>query len=66
MIIKEATRMKPNPTTPAAQLAMCLYRLAHGCTFLTESTAHVIFHDVCKAIVRCLYDRVVYLPRNLE
>lgn len=74
MIVKEATRMKPNPSTPAAQLAMCLYRLAHGCTFLTvgdlfgvaESTAHVIFHDVCKAIVRCLYDRVVYLPRNLE
>ena len=74
MIINEATHMKPNPTTPAVQLVMCLYRLAHGCTFLTvgdlfgvaESTAHVIFQDVCKAIVRCLCDRVLYLPQNLE
>ena len=52
----------------------CLYRLAHGCTFLTvgdlfgvaESTAHIIFQDVCKAIVGCLYDRLVYLQRNLQ
>ena len=66
--------MVPHPTTPAAQLALCLYRLAHGCTFLTvgdlfgvaESTAHCIFHDVCKAIVECLYDKFVYLPRNLD
>ena len=74
LILKEPTRMKPHPTPPAAQLALCLYRLAHGCTFLTvgdlfgvaESTAQVIFQDVCKAIVGCLYDRLVYLPRNLE
>lgn len=66
--------MKPHPTPPPTQLALCLYRLAHGCTFLTvgdlfgvaESTAHIIFHDVCKAIVGCLYDRLVYLPRNLQ
>ena len=72
LLQKEATRMVPHPTTPAAQLALCLYRLAHGCTFLTvgdlfgvaESTAHCIFHDVCKAIVECLYDKFVYLPRN--
>ena len=69
---KMPTPMKPNPTTPYTQLAICLYRLAHGCTFLTvedlfgvaESTAHVIFLDVCKAIVAHLYDRLVYLPRN--
>lgn len=72
LLQKEATRMVPHPTTPAAQLALCLYRLAHGCTFLTvgdlfgvaESTANCIFHDVCKAIVECLYDKFVYLPRN--
>ena len=66
--------MKPHPIPPATQLALCLYRLAHGCTFLTvgdlfgvaESTAHIIFQDVCKAIVGCLYDRLVYLPRNLQ
>ena len=53
------TRMKPHPTPLAAQLALCLYRLAHGCTFVTagdlfgvaESTAQVIFQDVCKVIV---------------
>lgn len=74
LIVKEPTRMKPHPTPPATQLALCLYRLAHGCTFLTvgdlfgvaESTAHIIFQDVCKAIVGCLYDRFVYLPRNLQ
>ena len=71
-IYKMPTPMKPNPTPPYTQLAICLYRLAHGCTFLTvgdlfgvaESTAHVIFLDVCKAIVAHLYDRLVYLPRN--
>lgn len=59
LIVKEPTRMKPNPAPPATQLALCLYKLAHGCTFLTvgdlfgvaESTAHVIFQNVCKAIV---------------
>ena len=64
LIVKEPTRMKPHPTPPATQLALCLYRLAHGCTFCTvgdlfgvaESTAHIIFQDVFKAIVGCLYD----------
>ena len=32
VIKKEPTRMKPHPTPPATQLALCLYRLAHGCT----------------------------------
>jgi len=34
-IVKQPTRMKPQPTSPATQLAICQYRLAHGCTFLT-------------------------------
>lgn len=67
LIVKEPTHMKPHPTPPATQLAICLYRLAHGCTFLTvgdlfgvaESTAHIIFREVCKAIVGRLYDRLV-------
>ena len=74
LIVKEPTRMKPDPTPPATQLALCLYKLAHGCTFLTvgdlfgvaESTAHLIFQNVCKAFMRCLYDRLVCLPRNLQ
>ena len=71
-IYKKPTPMKPFPTPPDVQLAICLYRLAHGCTFLTvgdlfgvaESTAHGIFQDVCKAIVGHLYDRLVHLLRN--
>ena len=27
--------MKPNPITPATQLAITLYRLAHGCSLST-------------------------------
>ena len=73
-ISKISTPMKPHPTLPATQLTLCLYRLAHGCTFLSvgdlfrvaESTAHVIFQYVCTAIVLHLYDRLVFLPRNLE
>ena len=53
-IVKQPSRMKPNPTPPATQLAICLYRLAHGCTFLTVGdlfgaaapTAHCIFQEV--------------------
>lgn len=66
--------MKPHPTPPATQLALCLYRPAHRCTFLTvgdlfgvgKSTAHIVFQDVCKAIVEYLCGRFVYLPRNLR
>ena len=73
-ITKEPTPMKPHPTPPATQLALCLYRLAHGCTFLTVGdlfgvaapTAHCIFMEVCKTIVKTLYDRFVFLPRTPE
>lgn len=73
-IVKQPTRMKPQPTPPATQLAICLYRLAHGCTFLTVGdlfgvaapTAHCIFMDVCKAIVKNLYDRFILFPRTSE
>ena len=71
-LVKEPTRFKPEPIPPDTQLAICLYRLAHGCTYSTvgdlfgvaESTASVIFNQVCKTRVSTLYDRFVYLPRN--
>ena len=33
---------------------------------VAESTAHGIFQDICTAIVLRLYDRLVFLPGNLE
>ena len=62
------------PTPPAMQLAICLYRLAHGSAYSTigdlfgvaESTAAVIFNNVCKVLVSALYDQFVCLPRNTD
>lgn len=34
-LIKEPTNCNPEPMSPAMQLAVCLYRLAHGCSFAT-------------------------------
>ena len=73
-IAKQPTRMKPYPTSPATQLAVCLYRLAHGCTFLTVGdlfgiaapTAYCIFMDICKVLVKVLYDQFVCMPRTAE
>ena len=65
-------RFKPEPIPPDTQLAICLYRLAHGCIYSTvgdlfgvaESTASVIFNQVCKILVSTSCDRSVYLSRN--
>lgn len=71
-IIKQPTLFKPVPVPPHTRLAICLYRLAHGCTYNTlgdlfgvaESTAAVVFNEVCKVLVSTFYDQFVYLPRN--
>ena len=71
-VVKDPTHLKPELIPPDTQLAICLYRLAHGCTYSTvgdlfavaESTASVIFNQVCKILVSTLYDRFVCLPRN--
>ena len=67
-LVKEPTRFKPEPIPPDTQLAICLYRLAYGCTYSTVGdlfgVASVIFNQVCKILVSTLYDRCVYLPRN--
>jgi hypothetical protein len=62
--------LKPVPIPPHTQLAICLYRLAHGCTYNTvgdlfgvaESTAAVIFNEVCMILVSTFYDQFVKLP----
>ena len=58
-LVKKPTRFKPEPIPSDTQLAICLYRLAHGSTYSTvgdlfgvaESTASVIFNQVCKILV---------------
>ena len=73
LITKETTRFK-KPTSPECQLALTLYRMAHGISFSTVGdlfgvaapTACQIFSTVTSAIVTRLYDRSVCLPRNEE
>ena len=71
---KQPTRMNPEPVTPEKQLAICLYRLAHGLSYSTvgdlfvvvESTAAVIFNNVCRVLVTTLCDRYVHLPKSAD
>ena len=73
-ITKQPNPTKPNPRLPATRLAICLYRLALSCTFVTMGdlfgivapTAHCIFLDVWKAILKRFYDRFVFLSRTSE
>ena len=73
LITKETTRFK-KPTSPECQLALTLYRMAHGSSFSTVGdlfgvaapTACQMFSTVTSAIIARLYDRVVCLPRNEE
>ena len=73
LITKETMRFK-KPTNPECQLALTLYRMAHGISFSTVGdlfgvaapTAYQIFSTVTSAIVARLYDRFVCLPRNEE
>ena len=59
LLEKQPTRMNPEPVIPEKQLAICLYRLAHGSSCSTvedlfgvvESTAAVIFNDVCRVLI---------------
>lgn len=66
--------MNPEPVTPEKELAICLYRSAYGSSYSTvgdllgvaESTASVIFNDVCRVLVTTLYDRYVHLPKSAD
>ena len=70
---KETTKFK-EPTSPQCQLALILYRLAHGCSYtivgdlfrVAPSTTCTIFNHVIRCIVQALYDDYVVLPRNEE
>ena len=66
--------MKPNPITPATQLAITLYRLGHGCSLSTLEdvfgwlipTNDKTFNYACRVLVQRLYDRYVRLPETEE
>ena len=72
-IAEETTKFK-KPTSPQCQLALTVYRLAHGCSYTTvgdlfgvaPSTACTIFNHVIRCIVQPLFDDYVVLPRKEE
>lgn len=69
IIIKETTKFKV-PISPERQLGLTLYRLAHGCSYITAgdlfgvapSTACKIFNEVIRVMVQVFYDEYVNLP----
>ena len=72
-IKRETTRFK-EPVAPEIQLALTLYRLAHGCSFATigdlfgiaTSTACKAFNEVVRVIVLIFYDEYVTLTSTEE
>ena len=72
-IKRETTRFKV-PVSPEIQLALTLYRLAHGCSFATvgdlfgiaTSTACKTFNEVIRVIVLIFFDEYVTLPSTVE
>lgn len=72
MILKQPTNMVPNPIEDHRQLALTLYRMAHGCSFtvlkdvfgVSQSLATATFNKVIRVLVYCLYDEFVGLPSS--
>jgi hypothetical protein len=66
------TNWKPNPTTPDRQLALTLYRLAHGVSYIvlddifgvSKETACMFFNKVVRLIVAYFYDEYVKMPET--
>ena len=69
-VVMSPINLKPYSTPPGQQLAMTLYRLATGCSYLTlshllgvsVSAANKFFNKVCQVLVAKFYDPYVYLP----
>ena len=47
LLIKTPAPMKPEPTPPSTQLAICLYRLTHGFTFMTTGDLFGLQNSTC-------------------
>ena len=69
MIVKQPINMVPNPIEDHRQLALTLYRMAHGCSFTvlkdvfgaSQSLATAMFNKVIRVLVYCLYNEFVDL-----
>ena len=72
--IKRGTTRFKEPVAPEIQLALTLYRLAHGCSLATvsdlfgigASTACKTFNEVIRVIVLIFFDEYVTLPLTEE
>ena len=73
-IQKQRTNLNPFLTTPEHQLAITLYRLAHGCSYATvgglfgvsQSLAEKTFNHVMRLLVAWFYDLYMRLPLTEE
>ena len=73
-IIKEPTVMVPNPIELHRQLALTIYRTAHGCSFqvlkyifgVSQLLSTQIFNKVIRVLISSFYDEFIKLPNNEE
>ena len=73
-IIKEPTMMIPNPIEPHRQLALTIYRIAHGCSFkvlkyifgVSQSLATQTFIKVIRVLILNLCDERIKLHSSEE
>ena len=73
-LILQPTNFKPEPTSPDRQLALTMYRLAHGVTYtvledvfgVSKESSCTFFNKVIRLIVAYFYDDYVKLPETDE
>ena len=74
LIQKEPTVMVPDPIEDHRQLALTIYRMAHGCSFkvlkdlfgVSQSVTTETFNQIIRVIVSCLYNEFVGTPSSEE
>ena len=74
IILIQPTTMVSDLIEDHRQLALTVYRLAHGCSFkvlkdlfgVSQSVATETFNQVIRVMVSCLYNEFVYLSRSDE
>ena len=72
LIEKTPTKMVPNPIESHRQLALTIYRIAHGCSFkvlkdlfgVSQSLATETFNQVMRVMIVTLYEEFVHLPAS--